>query len=396
MNRLKLRYLIVPALSAVVVAACSSAATDPVDPDGGFVPVDASGIQDSAVAKDSGKDSASAQDSGKDASFQTDSSTTDSSTRDGASEGGSDAGADSGVPSTGTACTTVGFIYTKKCGLCGTQEAACENDMKVGAYGICNGEVVGGCMPGDTRVSDCGLCGKKSEICQNNCQWASGTCSGEPAGACAPGTTKYTTAGCTVPDTFRKQVCGLTCQYGAPEPPPCKPKDVDLSIGTAVAAVTSGTYEISAATDTLQILYTESPYDVAKACPLELDTGNSPYAYVTIKNPNAKAAKVDVWLDRIPAGSNYDTIMAVYTTKPTTPAQRLACTGFTNDDCDDTDTNAPCAASGTGSTLWSALWGTSAVSIPANGSVVVYVAKSGGSFSGGEKFLVKTKVKSLL
>lgn len=391
MNRLKLRYLIAPSLSLLVIAACSSAATDPVEEDGG-VALDASGGQDSAVVKDSGKDSAVAQDSGKDSSFQTDSSTVDSSTRDGATEGGSDAGADSGgAPVTGTACTTVGFIYTKKCGLCGTAEAACEADMKVGTYGVCTGEVADGCTPGTTRSSACGLCGTKSEICQNNCQWASGSCSGEPAGACSPGAVKYTTAGCTMADTYRKQVCGSTCQFGAPEPPPCKPKDIGFPIGSAVGSVTSGDFQLSDVGDELPNVVTGSPYSASKACPLTLDTATDYYAYVTIKNPNATAAKVDVWLEKTGTSSSFDSLIAVYPTMPAAGA-RAACVGAYNDDCDYSTAGAPLTAF----TTFSCLFGTSAVSIPAGGSVVLYVGASAfASLTAKNPFTVKTKVRSL-
>ena len=54
-------------------------------------------------------------------------------------------------PAAGSACTTIGEIFKKGCGLCGTQEAVCESTKVVSAYGFCQGEVANGCAPGSTR-----------------------------------------------------------------------------------------------------------------------------------------------------------------------------------------------------------------------------------------------------
>lgn len=374
MRPIKYGFLAFSSLALVATAfapACTETVVDPVEEDSGTA-VDATVVVDANTPKDSGKDSTVGQDSGKDATTVSDSGT--DAGRDATPDGATDAGADSGSsPATGTACTTVGFIYTKKCGLCGTAEAACEADMKVGVYGACSGEVVDGCMPGTTRTSACGLCGTKSEICQNNCQWASGTCMGEPVGACPPGDVKYTTAGCTEANTFRKQVCGTTCQFGAPEPPPCKPKDTSVSISTTTGGTVSFSGELSKLTDQIP--------RITGTCPVTLSSTNTSYAYIEVKNPTAQVAKVEIYFDAPTAGTDIDTVVTTYpgSTIPT-GAARTACTNLVNDIC----STSPCTGS------WSGLVGANAVSIPAGTSIIVYHGAYSSSSTGPFVMFVKT------
>ncbi len=372
------------ALAAAVFApACTETVVDPAEEDSGLG-VDATTGVDAVAPKDSGKDSTTVQDSGKDSTTVADSG--NDAARDAAPDGATDAGADSGsAPATGTACTTVGFIYTKKCGLCGTQEAACEGDMKVGTYGVCSGQVVDGCMPGDTRMSDCGLCGKKSEICQNNCQWASGTCMGEPAGACKPGDSKFTTAGCTVANTYRQQVCAATCQYGAPSDPPCKPKTAfcgDGSDATIIATTAGGQVSHN---DTLSPATMQIPR-ITGSCPTTLGTTNTSYAYMRVKNPTAMVAKVEIWFDKPAGGTNIDTVATTYPECVIPPDDRKACTNTVNDTC--TGTGSPCVSG------WAGLVGTNAVTIPAGGTITVYHAAYFSSDSG--PFVMNVRTVSLL
>ncbi len=377
MRPIKIGFLAFSAFAVTAAIAgpgCTETVVDPVEEDSGLA-ADVGTGNDAVAPKDSGKDSATVQDSGKDSTPTFNDSGTDAS-RDGSADASDSSVADGGSsPATGTACTTVGFIYPKKCGFCGTSEAACEADMKVGVYGACSGEVVDGCMPGTTRSSACGLCGTKSEICQNNCQWASGTCMGEPVGACAPGNVKYTTAGCTTANTFRKQTCGTTCQYGAPEPPPCKPKDTGVAIATTVGGTVTFSGELSKLTDQI-------PRQGSGTCPTTPSTTSTSYAYVEVKNTTAQAAKVEIWFDAPAGGTDIDTVVTTYPGNviPTTPAARNACTNTVNDFC----STLPCTGS------WSGLVGTAAVSIPAGGSILVYHAAYFSDDTGPFDMFVKT------
>ncbi|NOU31117.1 MAG: hypothetical protein HOO96_24725 [Polyangiaceae bacterium] len=384
MRPMKYGFLTFSALAgaiAVFAPACTETVVDPVEEDSGTT-VDATVVVDATTPKDSGKDSTTTQDSGRDA-------TAVDSGRDATTDAGSDASdgsvADSGSsPVTGTACTTVGFIYTKKCGLCGTQEAACEGDMKVGVYGACSGEVVGGCMPGTTRSSACGLCGTKSEICQNNCQWASGTCMGEPAGACKPGDTKFTTAGCSAPDTYRQQVCAATCTYGAPSAPPCKPKSAFCAANPdAVSIATTVGGQVSY-NGTLSPLTMQIPRAGSGTCPSTLSSTNTSYAYMEIKNTTAMTAKVDIWFDAPPGGAAIDTVATTYPDCGIPPANRTACTNTVNDTC----STSPCVGD------WAGLIGTNAVTIAPNSTITVYHAAYYSTGTG--PFVMNVKTTSLL
>ena len=282
------------------------------------------------------------------------------------------------VPNTGDACTTEGTIYTRACGACGTQQAVCEANKKVGDYSFCAGEVAGGCTPGATRTAPCGKCGTRTEVCQNNCTWAVGACGGEPPQACTPAEEKYITAGCSQPSTFRKQVCGNNCQFGAPSALPCFEFPPDLTIATTVDGEAAYEGMLSGAGDKIARVASGS-------CPSTLSATLTSYAYTVVKNPTAQTAKVELYYTKTAGGTDIDTITAVYNVPPPkSDAERQACVGKVNDFC----STSPCTSS------WSGLVGADAPSIPPNSSIVVYTAAYFAADTGG--FILHARTKSLL
>jgi hypothetical protein len=291
-----------------------------------------------------------------------------------------DAAPDTGptAPATGTPCTVVGTNYTQSCGLCGTKEALCEVDLKVGAYSPCAGEVVGGCMPGMTTTKSCGICGTQTEICDNMCTPSTGACSGELAGGCLPGSVKVTVAGCGVGET-RSQTCGATCLLGAPTA--CAaPVYPILTISRTVGTTVNADFDLSPLTDQLPRLSTGM-------CPNTITTTNTSYSWVKLVNPGATPVKVSVWESLAPGSTVTDTIAAWYNraTKPTTPAERSACSNYSDDSC----STAPCSATGDFPGFTDD--GVDArVTIPANGFVLVYTAAYSSTKTGMYKLNART------
>jgi hypothetical protein len=92
----------------------------------------------------------------------------------------------------------------------------------------------------------------------------------------------------------------------------------------------------------------------------------TPYQYITVENPHAKTATVSIYNSLAPSGAVYKTVLATYdgTTPPADDTQRRACV--------------KCVASYgtvalTGDSSFASLDGSRVVTIPAGGSVLVYV-----------------------
>jgi hypothetical protein len=285
------------------------------------------------------------------------------------------------LPVTGSPCAPLGAIYNKKCGLCGIQEAACEADGKVGNYGLCVGEVAGGCVPGTSRMSACGVCGTLPEICQSTCKFVSGACTGEVVGGCLPGSVKTTTAGCTQVGEVRSQTCGATCSYGAPGA--CNlPSFPTLTISPALGATVSADFALSALTDQIPVIQN---FDL---CPEFLSSQKTSYSWVKLVNPNPTIATVSVWESRATGTlSDIDLVSAWYNTNtvPASTAERQACSVSSNDSC----TDAPCVPgdypgfiNGGGADL--------RVVIPAGRSIFIYSAGYTSSTTGSYKLNART------
>jgi hypothetical protein len=96
-------------------------------------------------------------------------------------------------------------------------------------------------------------------------------------------------------------------------------------------------------------------------------TLTTPYVYIQVTNPLAKAAKVSIYNSIAPNGVVVDTTLAAYAgaVAPTAEAARKAC---------DKGTNSYGTTALTGDSKFASLDGARAVTIPANSTVTVYVA----------------------
>ncbi|MEA2750011.1 MAG: hypothetical protein QOI41_4154, partial [Myxococcales bacterium] len=267
-------------------------------------------------------------------------------------EAGVDAGPPPPVP--GTACTTANEIAKKTCGACGKAEAVCLDDgtaKKWSDYGVCGNELAGGCTPGATQA--CGNCG--TQTCSAFCGW--GACTGQPMNSCAPGGVDLVSAGCPA-NTYRQRTCKADCSFGNTSLT-CDPPPTYLNVAPAVGGLNSTIITFTAAQTTKRI---------SGSCPgATLSSTVTPYNYFEIRNPTAKIATVSVFHSQAPGGGIPDTIIASYAgaTAPANDTQRAACVEGVGD-------FGSVALTGDGN--FASLTGTSAVTIPAGGSITVYSA----------------------
>lgn len=267
-----------------------------------------------------------------------------------------EAGVDAGPPPPveGTACPTANVEATKSCGACGKAATVCLDDgatKKWSPYGDCGGELVGGCTPGATQA--CGNCG--TQTCTQYCGW--GSCNGQPANSCAPGGVELVGAGCPA-NTYRQKVCKPDCSF-ANISLTCDPPPTYLNVAPAVGGMNS---------TIIVLTTTQTVKRVTGSCPSATFSSDvTPYNYFEIRNPTAKIATVTIFHSQAPGGGIPDTIIAAYAgaSAPGSDAARQACDKGVGDFG---------AAALTGDANFAALTGTSAVTIPAGGSVTVYSA----------------------
>ena len=319
-------------------------------------------IEDSNATEPTGDDGAQLPPSNPGSSSSSSGSTTTKDAGKDASK--SDAGKDAGPPppNPGDACTKIDQIFKKSCGACGTQEAVCEADGdagagKVSAYGVCQGEVAGGCIPGTTEDVACGNCGTAKKTCNQYCAWSTGACTGQPANSCKPGGYEYTAAGCPA-NQYRKRDCQTSCvwtNYGTCATPV---NDIVLPI--------NGTAGQTAA-QTITHADTKVGPKLSGTCPnASISTTTSAYEYVEVKNSTAKSATVTLYTSQAAGGQVLDTIIAYYdkAIQPMDDNSRKACTsGVADQSYSDTAL--------TGNSNFSIIKN---VVIPAGGSILVYVA----------------------
>lgn len=282
-----------------------------------------------------------------------------------------DAGKDSSVdagpppPVPGTACATVNEVRKKKCGACGEQATLCLGSDDGGAgtwgdYGPCTGELAGGCIPGTTVTEACGNCGTRTKTCTQYCALSAGACTGEPAMSCVPGSIELSSASCTLPDTYHQRTCSSTCTSGNFSAA-CDAAPTTITVGPTIGNVTSTLATLTS---------TQTSTRLGGTCPnatLTAATTVTPYVFLQVHNPLAKSVVVSVYDSVAPGGVVFDTILAAYdgTATPTTDAQRKACLKGVN--------NFGTTAL-TGDSDFASLTGTSAVTIPAGGTVTIYNA----------------------
>jgi hypothetical protein len=299
-----------------------------------------------------------------------------------------EAGQDAGGPM-GSPCAPLNDIEQQTCGTCGFQTRTClpadgGATGKWGAWGFCQGQVPGGCTPGQATTEACGNCGTRQKVCQNDCSYAVGSCQGEPSNACAPGSTDFE-VGLSCDVGGRERVCGAACtwgNFGGCFVPEGGTASASIKIPTTVGSKASAKFSLPAA-QTIGLL--------ADTCPsATIGSSTTSYQYVEVYNPTAKTAKVSVWTAKATGGADIDTVMAAYNgvNVPLTASARMACAAGVNDGCSDTDPTA-CQSS------WAGLVGTDAVAIGGYGSVLIYNAafndsSSSSPHSGPYQLVVRT------
>jgi hypothetical protein len=286
-----------------------------------------------------------------------------SSSKDGGKGGTKgDAGKDAGPPppNPGDPCTKVDAVTTKPCGACGTQQAICQSSGGDGGaltwsdYGVCQGELAGGCTPGTTEA--CGNCG--THTCSKYCGWDS--CK-EPAGACTPGKVDYTAAGCSTANTYRSRTCGDTCAFSGYSSTCAAPNNPNkMQISGTVNGTTSKDWSLTATNVGSRLGIFGS------GCPATVSTGNYPFVAVEVQNTTSKKATVTI--QSLP-GAPTDLDIVIWAYNNTLPAQDdtalAACDYPGTDSC----------PSGSGVTCPSGYWGgLKDVTINAGASVLVYLA----------------------
>lgn len=261
-----------------------------------------------------------------------------------------DAAKDTGpvTPATGEPCPTIDVKFSRACGKCGVQEALCRDNGAgagvVSDYSLCKNEL-GDCEAGSTQA--CGNCG--TQTCSNTCKWT--TCAGQPPMSCSPGTTQFDTVSCTAPNTYVQRTCKDTCTWSSYSAT-CSAPPSFVTVPSTVGATNSTITVLDSSVTALRM-------PTALTCPVtaKFGTTSTPYAYVEVRNTNAKAVTVTISNTAAAGGTVTDTLMTAYagTAIPTTEADRKNCVGGVNDN----------------STKFGFLSG---LTIPANSSVQVYSA----------------------
>lgn len=302
-----------------------------------------------------------------------------------AGDGGFDAGL--AAPSTGKPCVLLNQIFTRTCGICGSQEAVClppdgggPGGGTVSVYSPCVNEVDGGCATGTSKIEACGKCGTRMFTCNKSCAWQGTACTGEPVGACNASSLDFTIAGCSTGE-YRTRECDDTCVWGNFSS--CGPLLFQLTIPSSTGATASAVYPLRAAHSGKRLSGTCSSYTYLTATP------DFPEMFVEVINPTGQTATVSAWNAQAAGGPIIDTVMAAYdrTAPPSTDAERKQCTVGIGDYC---PYGVPCP-----STQWAGLTGTTAITLAPHASVILWFASKYEPWStqpseGDVKLVVRT------
>jgi hypothetical protein len=396
---------------ASVIAACSASSVGVEDE--GNLPAEEEDAAADTGKKDAGKDTGPSR---PDATTNTDSGNKPDAVADAkpdntvVPEAGSDAAdaavdapadviaADASLPPVGAACATANEIQTQACGMCGTQSRVCKADADGGlvwhAWGFCQNEVVGGCVPGTTVNEPCGMCGTMTRLCQADCRYANQACTGQPANACKPGDVEFK-VGLSCDAGGRSRVCENTCTWGnfgqCTEPVNNHTLAASPVVGTIVSSPETLGSRWEMTLDTKLLAGSNS------TCPLTtLSSGNRKSHYAEVKNTTAAPIKVSVFHDdRYFTGSSTDTIMAVYPGKIAPPDNddnaRKQCLAGTSakDDCPASLAGAPPSCDDPNGSAFSVA-GIDNITIPPNSSIMVFSQFWSSSGSGAYVLKVKT------
>lgn len=361
----RLVCLFFAAIPLAGIAACSSdddlaQSASAETPQGGSSTKDAGSKNDADSSRPD--DDATTKDAGKDVKADGDSSVGDATT-------------DGSTGEPGTPCSSVGEIYERACGTCGKQVASCSPSHVVTGYGAC-AEPPNACTPGTVEnTAACGYCGTTKRTCNNACEWIEEACTGESTSPtrCLAGTTENRDEGCN-PGIKRPWKCDANCTWTAPTMT-CEEATRLLIVGEAVGS--KATKQFTQLDSKIKRLISGGP-----PCSLSTMT-DSYFAYVEVRNPNNTAAKVELFAKEPAGQAEIDVMLAAYATLPeASTSSRQACLTGAEFTCFDNNAYRAC------------LMDSDAVTIPANGSVWVYV----GNFSGSDTratFELTASIKSL-
>lgn len=296
-----------------------------------------------------------------------------------------DSGADAGPPppNPGDSCTKANTKATRPCGACGTQESLCTavddaGTLQWGDYGVCEGEVADGCIPGTVVTEACGNCGTLTKTCTKYCAYTSGACTGEPADSCSPGAVDYTTASCPTANTYRNRTCGSACTWSNFSSTCAAPNNPNqMNVAATVGSVSSQTWTLSSS----------SVGHKPIGCGGSASTSDVQRVAVQINNTTGKKATVSIYHSKASGGNELDTILWAYnkTLPPNDDTSLVACDYGVEDSCSGTTPSNLC-----GNTSVYNLAGMSNVTINAGASLLVYSAGYSGSVTGAFVLNVKT------
>lgn len=271
-------------------------------------------------------------------------------------------------PEPGDACTTIDQIVSRSCGMCGKQEAICQEvagKLEWSDYGPCEKET-GVCMPGDTEA--CTNCGTKT--CSNYCQWS--ICAGSKT--CAPGDVAYSKAGCSA-GGYKSKTCSETCDWSAFTNTcdiPTTPNKMTI-LGT-VGGVKSAQW-------TLQAEAITKPNGSCNGA----SSTSVRYIPVEVSNTTGKDAEISAFHTESPTGIEIDTVIWHYNghSLPMSSDEIGACASKVQDGCaiasNPGESGSPCKGAGS-----LKLAGLDKITIPKNGKVLIYSALYGATTPAGD------------
>ena len=302
----------------------------------------------------------------------------------------------------GSPCGPLSGKQERACGTCGTENRVCLKQLDASTtdatgqpgywspWSNCNTPPSAVCDPVQTYPDEkCGNCGTRQRVCQLDCTYIAGlTCQNE--GECAPGANDWEQGlGCNSP-LGRTKSCTASCSYDVAQTcsaAPPNPNNLVLASG-AVGTLATKTFAINTITEKR----VSTNFNSQLKCPVTLSSTMTVRQYIEVKNTTAAAMHVSIWASKAATTPvDVDTVMAIYPggIVPKTDAERQNCVDMAVDSCDTTIggllTPKACVSNSAGMLKGDddgAAGIYPGVSIPANGSVTVYIAPYSGTTAG--------------
>jgi hypothetical protein len=279
------------------------------------------------------------------------------------------------APQPGEPCSEPNKEVEKECGACGKHSAIClvgdGGATFWSEYSSCSGELPGGCVPGTTVTEPCGNCGTRVLTCSKYCAWSNPVCTGEPANSCPAGSVDIVASGCPA-QTYRIIACKSNC---TPNPAgACAPPPKVLEVVPTVNSFSATVVLLSLTKTTKAITGTSCPN------PTVSSTLNVAYDTIQVHNPLPKAVTVSIWNSGAPpANAVVDTTLVAYNGEEL-PADRKGCI----------HSSILSTVALTGDTKFAALTDSKKVTIPAGGTITLYVGGAAATTEGPVKLTVRT------